>query len=351
MAIKRDRLHYTFRNIDGYQRTFNFVISEREAGKTTAMVLDKVYKAFVQDGSTSILIRRQIADITEVYIDDFLEVIRKFNDNAPNFEYKRKGLKEGIVDVYADGKRFLRIIALSNPMSRIKSLIIRDLRYIIFDEFICNQLMGEKYLAGEAFKFKELFNTFQRESSHLTCYFLGNPYSLYNPYFVDFDVDTKKIKRGTIYSNEKCVVECYEIKDELKKLILKRNPLYQFDDSYTRYAFAGEAINDANIKQGALQDNFKLQYIFRVEGKYIGIFEGTNLETLRFNYYVKFIDDISKRRNVYCFDFREMVERTILLSYDDKMKFTRLKIAFRNREITYESINCYYLFEQVFLNI
>lgn len=48
--IERDKLHYNTTKIDGYNLPFNFIISEREAGKSTAIVLDKIYKAFIKYG-------------------------------------------------------------------------------------------------------------------------------------------------------------------------------------------------------------------------------------------------------------------------------------------------------------
>ena len=205
--MELDNLHFNYSEIDGYAKPFNFIISEREAGKSTATWL-KVYNKFKKEGKPSIVIRRQIADITEVYITDIQEVINKFmpEDEKLQFIFKKGSLKEGIADikllVNGEEKLFLRVVALSNPMSRIKSLIVRNLAYIIFDEFICNMRLGEKYLPDEAFKFKEVYNTFQRETSNLKAYFCGNPYSLYNPYFVWIGVPTNKLKRGTILAGK-----------------------------------------------------------------------------------------------------------------------------------------------------
>jgi hypothetical protein len=41
--MKLDNLHYSFTKIDGYNKPFNFIISEREAGKSTALWL-KIYR-------------------------------------------------------------------------------------------------------------------------------------------------------------------------------------------------------------------------------------------------------------------------------------------------------------------
>jgi len=273
--MKKDRLHFNFRRVDSYDKCFNFVISEREAGKSVA-VLTKAYKAFIKKHRTTIIIRRLIADITETYINDVGKVINKFlpEEKQITLDFKKGNIKEGVVDVFVEDKHFLRLIALSNPMSRIKSTMIKNPAMIIFDEFICNNRAGEKYIDQEAFKFKEIYNTYQRECHGyiLKCYFVGNPYSLYNPYFSDLDVDTLQLKPGAFIVGKNYIISCYQIKPELKAAILKRNPLYQFDEAYKRYAFDGLAVNDSQfILDPRRPEKFNLRYIFRINNRYLQI--------------------------------------------------------------------------------
>ena len=101
-------------------------------------------------------------------------------------------------------------------------------------------------------------------------------------------------------------------------------------------------------------DNYFLHSLFRVGGKYIAVYRNndyTKIETPYF--YAEFtdIERVSKKRDVYCFDLEELVDRTSLLSIDDKWKFEKLKNAMRKRLIEFNSIECYYLFEEIFYNI
>lgn len=354
--VERDNIHFNCRTIDGYNLPFNFIISEREAGKSTAIWLDKAYKCFKENGQTTLVIRRKITHITKSYIDDIEQIINKFTDDKVQFQYAVTSLKDGITDIYINDKRFMRICALSVDITALKSLVLRDLKYIIFDEFICNQRFGEKYLKDEATKFMEVYNTFRRESEGLKCYFMGNPYSLYNPYFMFFGVSSAKLKRGAIISDKKSyVVQCYELTPELRKYILSVNPLYQFDNAYTKYAFEGVNVNDQNIIiKTEVPEDFKLAYVFKSAGKYIGMFRAEwyliNSEIL---YYCKFLkpETISKRRDIICFDFEELVDRTVMLSPDDRFKFQKIKDAMRKRLIAFESIECYYLVEEIYFNL
>lgn len=352
--IARDNLHFTFREIDGYNKFINFVISEREPGKSTSLWLDKIYKAF-KEGKTSIVVKRQIADITDVYINDSVEIIRKFADENFKVYYKKTSLKDGIVDLKVHDENgeeriFCRLIGLSNPLSRIKSLVLRNLKYVLFDEFICNQKEGEKYLKGEAFKFFEMINTFQRESDNLKVYFCGNPYSLFNPYFLELGVDTSKLKRGSIVKGDNYVIQCYEMKPELRELILKKNPLYKFDNAYTKYAFEGSNINDSNIRIENKPVNSFIEAVFRVSNKYLTVFKNMDFSQ-DIRYFIQLSDTVSKRHEVLCFDLKELVNGTSLASNIDKLQFHYLKACFRRRLVVFSSIECYYLFEEVYSNL
>ena len=354
--IERDNIHFNCRKIDGYNLPFNFIISEREAGKSTAIWLDKAYKSFKEGNHTTLVVRRKITHITKAYIDDIAEIINKFTDDRVVFEYNASSLKEGLVDISINDKRFMRICALSCDITALKSLVLRNLKYIIFDEFICNQRFGEKYLKDEATKFMEVYNTFRRESDGLKCYFMGNPYSLYNPYFMFFNVNTAKLQRGSIITDKKSyVIQCYEITPELRSKILEVNPLYQFDNSYTKYAFEGQNVNDMNIIiRDKLPSHFKLLYVFKSANKYIGLYRADIFfDSGDILYYCEFIDGnkVSKRRDIICFDFEQLVDRVVMLSPDERYKFQKIKDAMRKRLIAFNSIECYYLIEEIYFNL
>ena len=353
--VQQDNIHFSLRTINGYNLPFNFIISEREAGKSTAIWLQS-YDTWLKDGKTTLVVRRKVVHITKAYIDDICQIIRKFRDESCKFEYSQSTLKEGIVDIYINEKRFVRICALSVDITALKSLVLRDLKYIVFDEFICNQRFGEKYLKDEATKFMEVYNTFRRESENLKVYWLGNPYSLYNVYFLFFNVDTAKLKRGAIINDKKSyVIQCYEITKELREKILAENPLYQFDNSYTKYAFEGKNVNDENIIiRSKLPPAFKLLYVFKNANKYIGLYRKDiwDLDS-EVVYYAQFIEpnSISKRRDIICFDFEELVERVVMLSPEERWKFQKIKDAMRKRLIAFNSIECYYLLEEIYFNL
>lgn len=354
--MEYDSLHWDFREIDGYDLDFNAILSTREAGKTTA--LWRRARSIFEKGGTFIITRQQKVSITEVYLRDSERVINKFIDNPENryrFYFSKKSLKDGIVDVYASvGKKeprlMFRCIALSNDLSDMKSLMLPNCVCHFGDEFIKDIRSGEKYLPREAWKYSELINTFQREAPgrRFKSYLFGNPYSRANPYFVQFEVDISKLKRGKIYTNGKFLVQCYEIKQELRDYIKAHNPLYQFDNAYTRYAFDGVAINDANMILRARQPHgFQLFFVVIIEGNRIGIYYSF-YATEEFCYWVGPVGDLRKGRAMYAFDFADLQQGTILMDSYGKAYLSRFAVAMGSRKVAFANSQYGYWAEQIY---
>ena len=360
-----DNLHYNTTKLDGPQKPFRLVVSEREAGKSTRWL--QFYSYNYMRGDTLLVLRRLITDCTETYINDIENVINKFSLVPVKLEFKSGDMKNGIIDVYAceyqkvgeeikkyNRRLFFRVVGMSNPMSRIKSLMLPNIKYILFDEFICNIRLGEKYLKDEAFKFKEIFNTFQRECpSGLICYFFGNPYSVYNPYFEWLKIDTRKVKPGAYIIGPNYILECYQLLPELKKLILERNPLYQFDDSYRKYAFEGKAVNDMNIIIIDKPQLCKLRYIFKMSGKYYGFYGiSTEAKEYKENHLTFYCEELKwkpeYKRTALCFDFADLGSNSSLMQKMQKDTFYWLKHSIANNMVGYQKVDCEYNAEVIY---
>lgn len=356
--MELDNLHYSFRAIDGHDKPYNFVISAREPGKSTMFMLTKHYFAWKKDFAPLLYLVRNIVEITEGLITTIQDVIlNKFTDDKVLFEYTKASMRDGIVDLKINGKLFLRIEALSISLRKIKQTILHNVRCIEFDEFIINPRQNERYLPDEAMKFKELYTTNKRDrfdqSKPLKAYFLGNPYSLYNPYFVWLGIVPSKLIFGKMFVGETFVVDYYKMLDELKAKILKENPAYQFDTEYCAYALEGKAVLDKNIKLAKLPQNYHLQFVFKSENKFIGVFQNNYWIDHADIYFCQFLTqkDISSRRVAYCFDFKELIAGTELLSKEERNKFNKFKNAMRRRLVAFQSIDCYYLIEEIYYNL
>lgn len=357
--FERDNLHYNFRKIDGYNKPINIVISAREAAKSTSAVLDKIYYPFKKTGAKVLYLVRYPIEINEALVETIQDtIINKFTDDNVHITYNRSAMRQGgVLDLKINGVVFCRILAVSIPLRRIKQALLKDIGCIIFDEFIVNPRKNEKYCKGEAFAIAEIYTTYKRErldkGRPLKMYFLGNPYSLYNPIFVWLGIKPSKLKFGQILVGDNYVVEWYALLPELKAKILADNPLYEFDEEYKEYAFEGQPINDENIKLATMPNDYHLRFVFKIEGKYIGIFQNNYWQDHEDIYYCKYMtkEEISRRRVAYCFDFADMVDGCSLFSREEKNRFNKFKIAMRKRLVAFESIDCYYLIEEIYNNL
>lgn len=368
-----DNIHYNTTKIDGPQKPFRLAVSEREAGKSTRWLQFYSYNYMYE--STILVLRRQIADVTETYVNDVENIINKFSQVPVKLDFKKGDVKNGIIDVYAyeyeqykdengdlkikkyNRRLFFRVVGMSNPMSRIKSLMLPNIKYIFFDEFICNTRLGEKYLNDEAFKFKEIYNTFQRECpSGLICYFFGNPYSVYNPYFEWLKIDTRKVKPGAYLIGPNYTLECYQLLPELKQKILERNPLYQFDDSYRKYAFDGIAVNDMNIIIIDKPQSSILRYVFKVGGKYYGFYKIAPDTKESMEQHLTFYCEELKwkpeyKRQALCFDFNDLGSNSSIMQTIQKNNFYFLKYSIANNMVGYQKVECEYNAELIYAKI
>lgn len=355
--IERDNLHYSIRNIDGYNKAINIVISARETGKTTSMWMDKIYNPWKKNHKPWIFLVRQAVEIDEALIESiFATNINKFTDDHVQPIYKSSAFKDGIVDVFIEIEKekilFIRIISLNIKMYRIKKAILRNVAGIFMDEFIINPEFGEKYLPKEYERLQEAYSSWRREAEGvLKIYMMGNPYSLFNPIFVGLNVDVSKLKRGEFYVGDSFIIHWALINPKLREKILELNPFYKFDEDYNKYAVEGQSVNDENIRLSKLPRGYSINFVIKIDKKYIGIFKNNYVEDLTDKFFCKFLDEVSARRTIYCFDFAEMVERSILVSLDERAKLQRFKEAMRKRLVSFEDINCYYYVEEVYQNI
>lgn len=350
MAVKLDNIHYDFRHIDGYDKPINIVVAPREPGKTSMMWLKKIYLPWKKNHKPWIYLVRKTVEITEALVNSIADtIINKFTDDNVELDYTKGNFKDGIVDIKINDVLFFRIVSLSIDLRRIKLAVLKDVGGVFMDEFIIDPKTGEKYEKNEAFKLKEAYTTWRREcDGTLKMYFLGNPYSLYNPLFMWLNVPTNKIKKGAIITGDLYVLECYEITKELQEYILSVNPLYKFDDVYKKYAFDGEAINDSNIKLSNKPNGYYLRFIFKLENKYLGIYQNNYINDFKDIFYCEVITDPSEKRKVYCFEFEDLVNRCVIMSNEEKLRFNRFKIAMRRQEVCFKDINCYYLAKEIY---
>ena len=351
--VERDDLHYSWRGIDGYNKPYNFVMSPREPGKTSMMWLEKIYLPWKKDKRPWVYFVRKSVEITAALIDSIFDtIINKFTDDNVRPEYKLGSFKDGIVDVKIGGELFFRVVSLSIDLRRIKLAVVRSIKGAFMDEYIIDPKSEEHYLKSEAFKIKEAYTTWRREcEGMLKFYFAANPYSLFNPLFIDWKVPIGNLRKDSYLVGDLYVVHWAVLNPKLREKLLLANPLYQFDEEYNEYALEGTAVNDRNIRLGTLQQGFSLAFVFKVGTKMIGVYRRGPYSPGNDWYHCEILDAVGASRTVYCFDFESMVDRSVLLSLDEKWGLQRFKDAMRKRLVTFGDVNAYYYIAEIYKHI
>lgn len=371
--LKRDRLHYQFDQIDKYDKAFNFIISPREPGKSTGMWL-KLVKKYFKYGHTGIVFKRRLVDITESWIQSIATQINPFlrkQYRIPKFYFKKGQCGKGMVDIYiteedmkAGQNPIMRIIALTVPVGRVKSTALDNCGDMYFDEFIIDTVHGEKYAPNEVKSFRDIYDTYKRwallapHPHKLKCYFCGNPYSVYNPYFIWLDAPLQDIKPGALLIGKEWLIQCYQVTPELREWILKTNPNYTFDDSYTQYAFGGVSVNDLRYRVNARKPSgYRIRWIFRVCEKFLivwakGEFATAEEELNGAKYWVETCNKLpynNINRTIWAFDINDLITDTQLFRATQYgRRFFVLSYAFTKRNIEFKTVEGAILLEAIF---
>ena len=362
--MKRDSIHFSVLEDDGYNVPIKFILSPREPGKTTSMTLDKVL-AWFKKGLPSVVLVNQAIDIMEEYLASFETTINSFDGYHIETRYKKAG-KETCATIKArfsddeEFRPFVYVIPFSAPLTRLKRLNLGPIGCLWYDECNVNVAIGEKWPADITTKWNELYTTFARACypRTLNFYATGNYYTRYNPLMIYLGVDCNKLKMGekTLTHCEKIVlgkkvnydslVDCYKLKSELVDYILEHNPGYVFDDTYTKY-FLGEAIGDVGVPIDEKQpQNMKLRFVFKLQSRYLYIYSGE--VEYRAKYWLRSTDEPpGKRRDVFVADVTQIQSGTIL-GKAFKNTFTSLKFALSKMDCTFNSNEAYYLMQNIY---
>lgn len=347
--IKRDNLHFNFTEIDGYNKLFNVIICEREAGKTSALEYSKFYKGFIYHKFQTVFLVRQINKMNREFVEALEKRINLYLKTPIQLGFKSIEINGGAanISIYLDDTWQIcgKLVALNSKEQVLKNIFLENPKYVIFDEYLVNIRDGEKYLNNEFHKIKVLLGTLLRYAkTNMKCYFAGNPYTKYTPIFLDYKIDTNKLKSGKIVTKKDLVIQCYKLKPELKAKLLKENPLYQFDDSYKRFAFDAEFYQDENINIiKKTPQNYKLKDVIYNQNTYVGIF--ANFSKLENTYFCAVLSEKylkNYKKKIFCFQTYDLNKRRIMQSKQFlKDHFANFSYHFANGNVGFYKPDAY----------
>jgi len=337
-------IYLNLRALNGYNRPINCVLSARSCGKTTLIWNELALKK----GGVLVYLVRDVNEINTLLETKVRETINKFSSSRVRVVLRKKP-SDFYANIEIDGALKVWVFSLKVNTDKLKGIMIGKVNYLVLDEFIVNERQGNKYIKAEGFRFKEIWSTLSRENPKMKAYLFGNPYSIYNPYFVEFNFDVRKIHLGKIATNDKMAVYYFapspallnRIKDENKLLSDNEN------DRYSQFALYGKQINDSNIPVSPIMpQHFTLRLAFKIEGKMLGVYRTTNFFE-EYKYYLSYLIG-STSKEVITLDKCDLEKGEVLYSSSLRSKLSGLEVAYNHHQILYETIEANHAFERIY---
>lgn len=266
-----------------YNRIFNFAVGVRGGGKTLNTLREAIEK-YLKDGSEFIYLRRRQVDLDDSCTGkkgagDLFADIRYLD--FPQFvgvDLKVTADKSGGYNFYCNDKIMGYGKALSTAR---RSTSKPNVKRIIFDEFLIDDSAGsrEKYLnkGEEMFLFNNFYETIAR-GRDIPCFFIGNAFSMVNPYFLSLGIRIKDIKNNKIYKGKTWTVIFWKDEDFIKER--EKTQFYQAtkNTKFNEHAFGNTFYLDRDdfIKRRSKnsEHQFSLEYLGKKWGVWVDWDEG-----------------------------------------------------------------------------
>ena len=266
-----------------YNRIFNFVVGVRGGGKTFNSIKHCIEK-FLKDGSEFIYLRRR-----QVHLDDACNGSKGSGDlfadiRAQGYfsehELKVSGDKSGGYNFYVNGKIMGYGKALSTSNGR-RSASKPNVKRMIFDEFLIDDSQGtnERYLnhGSEMFIFNNFYETIAR-GRDIPVLFIGNAFSMVNPYFLDLGIRISDVTNNKIYKGKAWTAVFWKDQEFIESR--EKTQFYQAtkDTKFNEHAFGNTFYLDRKdfIKKRAKdsEHQFSLVYLGKAYGVWVDWHKG-----------------------------------------------------------------------------
>ena len=221
---------YPFRLTLSHNCLLNFVVGPRGGGKTYTSLRDSTID-YLRGKGKFVYLRRYKNELDDFYkqFDTVSKDKLKFKDHEKtvtlnDYLIKVKGRKAYILkrtdniekdekNIFKEENIFCMALVLSQNVSK-KSSDYNDVTKMIFDEFILEK-GAVHYLPNEPSKLLGIMETVGRMRENFTVICLGNSVTVYNPYFMFFNIKPPK-KEFTKYKNGTILVHYFADLDYIK---------------------------------------------------------------------------------------------------------------------------------------
>jgi hypothetical protein len=332
-----------------YNRIFNFVVGVRGGGKTFNTLKHCIEK-YLKDGSEFIYLRRR-----QVHLDDACNGSKGSGDlfadirakgYFPKNELKVVSDKSGGYNFYCDGKVMGYGKALSTSAGR-RSASKPNVKRIMYDEFLIDDSTGssERYLnhGNEMFLFNNFYETIAR-GRDIPVMFIGNAFSMVNPYFLELGIRISDIENNKVYKGKAWTVLFW--KDE--EFISEREKTQFFqatkDTKFNEHAFGNTFYLDRNdfIKKRPkdTEHQFSLVYLGKTYGVWVDWDKGA--------YYVSSKGANTSREKTISMSLADNKPNNVSIRRYRNLPFMKaFRMAADNNSIYYDSQEAYNMMNEI----
>ncbi len=184
--------YYSLHDIDSRNCDYNFLVSGRGPGKSTAIV-NHLIDDYVSNGKQFVRIARYDWEVSKTLMQQWFNAVNisHLQESLDNYELYVE-FKGGVFYVTdgTDSYTMGYVVTLNNQ-DIFKSASYDNVTNIVFEEFV--QMNERDYIKGEIELFLSAVSTIVRSRNDCRVWFIGNTLSKHNPYFDFFGIDIDRL--------------------------------------------------------------------------------------------------------------------------------------------------------------
>ena len=256
-----------------YNRLFNFVVGVRGGGKTFN-TLKFAIERFKRTGEEFIYLRRRATDLDDACkgtpeTGDLFADIRA-QGYFEEHELKVANRKGGGYNFYLDDQLMGYGYALSTAR---RSSTKPKVTMIIFDEFLVDpNKPNDRYLnkGNEMFAFDNFYETIARGRT-IPTFFIGNAFSMVNPYFLALKIRIPNLEDNQIYKGKVWTFVQWRDEEFIRKRMQTQHYQARADSDFVEHAFGNNYYLDRTEFLAKRSKESEHQFSIKYLGKLYGV--------------------------------------------------------------------------------
>lgn len=323
-----------------YNRIYNFVVGVRGGGKTMNTLIEFI-ELWKKGKGQFVYLRRRQVDLDDACSGkkgsgDLFDDIRE-HDIFPGVELKAVADKSGGYNLYYNDEIMGYGRALSTAR---RSTSLPKVKRGVYDEFLIDDKnRHDRYLnnGDEKFLFDNFYETIGR-GRDIPFFFLGNAFSMVNPYFLDLGIRINDHEENKIYKGKGWTVVFWRDPNFIKQR--ENTQFYQVNKGtkFAEHAFGNSFYLDSTdfVKKRSKDSEHQFSLV------YLGKTYGVWVDWDRGEYYVSTKGANTSRDKTISMSLSDNKPNNVSIRRYRNMPFMRaFRMAVDNNSVYFDSLECY----------